>query len=118
MILELVMWAAAVGSRENPVAPTTPIGERLRDGSISDLDYPSQLLKQQAIATSVLAILIDPTGKVVECQPTGLNKWPILDTTACRLVTKRFRYRPMKGLNGESIWVTDIVKVHWQPPRR
>lgn len=112
----MLVFAVVAGDREMPVTPMTPIGARLRNGSISDLDYPSTLPKGFA-GDSTVAILIDPTGKVVECAPSWSSGIAELDSHTCKLVMKRFRYRPYKDQSGRPIWVKDSVTVHWRPPR-
>lgn len=117
IILTLLAASAVPGARENPVIPETPIAKRLRQGNISDHDYPVGKVPKGFTGSAVVAILIDPNGKVVQCRTESSSGNALLDDRACTLVAKRFRYKPYLTEDGTPAWVADKVTVHWVPPR-
>jgi periplasmic protein TonB len=117
--MSLSIWfglVGLVGSIDNPIVPDTPISKRLVSGTISDLDYPTILLRKGSRGSTLVKILIDPKGKVKTCELLVSSSEPILDQQTCGLILRRFRYKPMKDENGQRAWVSDTVKVNWERP--
>lgn len=75
------------------------IGTRARwlRGDIWGSDYP------RATGTVFLRFVVAPNGRVSECSVTRSSGNPDLDATTCRLIKRRFRYRPARDARGNAI---------------
>jgi len=72
-------------------------------GSITDRDYPDAAYERRISGTVFLRFVVDPTGRVSECTVTRSSGSRELDATTCRLILRRFRYRPARDAQGNSI---------------
>ena len=50
-----------------------------------------------------LRFVVAATGRVSRCDVTRSSGDPSLDETTCRLIVRRFRYRPALGADGRAI---------------
>lgn len=73
------------------------IGARLIRGGIRGSDYP------QAVGTVGLRFVVTPKGRVRDCRVTRSSGNRDLDSTTCRLIERRFRYRPARDWAGNPI---------------
>jgi protein TonB len=87
---------------------------RLISGSIRDSDYPRGAFERGISGTVSLRFVVAPTGRVSECGVTRSSGSRELDETTCRLILRRFRYRPARDAQGQPIAET-IRGVHdWE----
>jgi len=102
-----------------PPAPPAPprVAERAvqRGGSISDEDYPSSSIRNEEQGTSVATFTISAEGRVVACNASGAS--PTLDAETCKLIMRRFRFRPAKDSSGQPIEETKSQRVTWRLPK-
>jgi periplasmic protein TonB len=117
IVLTVLATAAAIGTLDNPITATGPLSDRLRAGNISDLDYPTALIKKRVRGTTEAKILINPAGQVAHCEVAVSSGAALLDQQTYALVMRRFRFRPFKNEAGQPAWGADVIKVHWAPPR-
>ncbi len=101
-----------------PVAPPPPrVAERAiqRGGSISDEDYPSSAIRNEEQGTAVASFTISTEGRVVACNASGAS--PTLDAETCKLIMRRFRFKPAKDASGQPIEENRTQRVTWRLPK-
>ena len=82
-------------------------------GEIGNSDYPHQAADRGAQGTVRTEITISPQGRVSRCQVTRSSGDLDLDATTCRLLLKRFRFRPATDDSGHSIVDTVEYDQEW-----
>lgn len=87
------------GGREIPLRRTR--------GDIRDSDYPDRLREAGVTGVVGLRFTVGANGRVSACAVTRSSGVPELDALTCRLILKRFRYRPTIDANGRA--VADVV---------
>jgi TonB family protein len=76
-------------------------------------DYPPEALKANQQGISAFRLAIDGKGVVVGCTITGSSGSPVLDATACRLLTLRARFTPLTDRKGRGLASTYSSAVRW-----
>lgn len=74
-----------------------------RSGSIEDRDYPDTARRARAGGTVETSFTIETSGRVTGCRVTRSSGEPSLDATTCRLIEKRFRFRPATDAEGRPV---------------
>lgn len=72
-------------------------------GGVGDGDYPRAALRVRAQGTLFLSFVVQPNGRVSGCRITRSSGSAVLDETTCRLITRRFRYRPALDEDGNPV---------------
>jgi len=104
-----------------PAAPPPPAPPKVaqratqRGGSISDEDYPSSSIRNEEAGTSVANFTIGTDGKVTSCNASGAS--PTLDAETCKLIIRRFRFKPALDTSGQPIAETKSQRVTWRLPK-
>jgi protein TonB len=99
-------------SAQCPAAgPTGPA--RLRSGSISNDDYPASAQRAEAEGTTRITVSVGPDGRATGCSVTGSSGNSALDSTACSLAQRRFRFSPATR-DGQPIAGSYSTSVRWQ----
>jgi protein TonB len=104
-----------------PAAPPPPAAPKVaqratqRGGSISDEDYPSSSIRNEEAGTSVATFTIGTDGKVTACNASGAS--PTLDAETCKLIIRRFRFKPAMDTSGQPIAETKSQRVTWRLPK-
>ena len=102
-----------------PPAPPAPprVAERAtqRGGAISDEDYPSSSIRTEEQGTAVATFTVGTDGRVVACNASGASS--TLDAETCKLIMRRFRFRPAKDASGQPIEETRSQRVTWRLPK-
>lgn len=98
-----------------PAAPKVAEKAVQRGGSISDEDYPSSSIRNEESGTTIARFTIGTDGKVVDCNASGAS--PALDAETCKLIMRRFRFKPAKDENGNPIQETRSQRVTWRLPK-
>jgi periplasmic protein TonB len=86
-----------------------------RGGSISDEDYPPAAVRNEEAGTSVATFTIGTDGRVSTCNASGAS--PSLDAETCKLIIRRFRYKPAQDADGQPIAQTKTQRVTWRLPQ-
>lgn len=76
-------------------------------GEIKDSDYPRAALRAGIGGTVHLRFTVGVKGRVTDCDVTRSSGNADLDATTCRLIVKRFRYKPSRDADGRPY--ADIV---------
>jgi len=104
-----------------PAAPPPPAPPKVaqratqRGGSISDEDYPSSSIRNEEAGTAVATFTIGTDGKVISCNASGAS--PTLDTETCKLIVRRFRFKPALDSSGQPVEETKSQRVTWRLPK-
>jgi periplasmic protein TonB len=72
-------------------------------GRISNKDYPKAAAKAKVGGTVTAYFNVLPSGRVAGCTIQKSSGNAELDATTCRLIEKRFRYRPARNRDGQPI---------------
>ena len=96
-----------------PAAP--PTQPRLRSGTIGTDDYPASALRAEAQGTTRMTLQISAEGRVTGCSVAGSSGNSSLDSTACSLAQRRYRFAPATR-NGQPVASTYSQSVRWQLP--
>ncbi len=83
---------------------------------ITNDDYPSRALRDEAQGTVSIAWEINAQGRVENCRVTASSGNTDLDNAACDLITRRGRYSPALDSNGNPMRSTDRRRVVWRLP--
>jgi protein TonB len=96
-----------------PAPPAAPTPARLRSGSISNDDYPAAAQRAEAEGTTRITVSVGPDGRPTGCTVTGSSGNGSLDSTACSLAQRRFRFTPATR-NGQPVAGSYSTSVRWQ----
>ena len=91
-------------------------------GSIGEFDYPEAAYRAHIGGTVFISFVVGPGGRVDSCTVTRSSGNRDLDATTCRLIKRRFRYRPARDAWGKPIPETLRGQQAWEvgsgpPPR-
>jgi protein TonB len=91
-------------------------GSRARwiSGAIRDSDYPRAAFEARKSGTVHLRFVVAPTGRVTSCTVTRSSGSSALDSTTCRLIVQRFRYRPARDGAGRPVAETVGGEHDWE----
>lgn len=81
---------------------------RLIRGGIGPEDYPDTALAARAEGTTYISFTVAPDGRVRDCAVTRSSGHRALDEVTCRLIRRRFRYRP--ALDGAGRPIAELVR--------
>jgi len=87
-------------------------------GSLRNEDYPRSALRDGAQGSVSVRFVVGPSGRVENCRVTRSSGHPGLDETTCRLILRRFRYRPALDAAGEPVAETVRKAYDWLLPFR
>lgn len=80
---------------------------RWRSGQLRDSDYPEAAAEAGVSGTVHVRYVVQASGRVTECEVTRSSGNRDLDETTCRLIERRFRYRP--SLDGAGRPVPSVI---------
>lgn len=83
-------------------------------GRIYYSDYPRGAVERRAEGTVYLRFVVAPDGHVSDCAVTRSSGNRELDSTTCRLIMRRFRYRPARDDQGRPIEETIRGEHLWE----
>ena len=105
-----------------PPAPTPsfePVSARPKNdpgGWLSNNDYRSSWARRELTGVAKFRLEIAANGRVSNCTVTGSTGHSELDAATCSLVSKRARFEPARGGNGEPVAGSYTGSVLWQLP--
>lgn len=88
--------------------------QRVR-GGLSDSDYPDAAARVRAEGTVHIRYTVSPDGRARNCTVTRSSGHEVLDRTTCRLVERRFRYRPATDAQGRAVEDVVTTSFSWGP---
>lgn len=72
-------------------------------GRIADRDYPGSASRARVGGEVEVRFTIEASGRVTRCRVSRSSGDAALDSTTCRLIEDRFRFRPATNARGEAI---------------
>ena len=105
-----------------PPAPSPsfePVSARPKNdpgGWLSNNDYRSSWARRELTGVARFRLEIAANGRVSNCTVTGSTGHSELDAATCSLVSKRARFEPARGGNGEPVAGSYTGSVLWQLP--
>lgn len=91
-----------------PVPMTPP-----QQGLISVQDYPQYALDHHQEGSVATQLVVDPSGRVDSCKVIISSGFADLDTTTCRLLTRRARFSPARAEDGRPIYGLYRSLINW-----
>ena len=93
-------------------------GARWIKGRIRDSDYPRAASRAEVGGTVIAHFDVGTDGRAGNCRVVSSSGNSDLDATTCRLIVKRFRYKPATNAQGDA--VPDVAgwkQTWWLEPR-
>ena len=84
---------------------------------LSNNDYRPSWTRRELTGLAKFRLDIAANGRVTNCTVTGSTGHNELDQATCSLVTKRARFEPARGTNGEPVTGSYNGSVLWQLPK-
>lgn len=94
------------------------VSAQRESGGIADSDYPRAALQAGREGTVSVRFTVRTDGRVRGCRVTRSSGHPDLDATTCRLIERRFRYRPARNAGGEPVEEEVSRTFDWLLPYR
>jgi TonB family protein len=85
---------------------------------ISSNDYPSILLRKEAMASVSFIVDVGPDGRVSDCRIRLSSGYQLFDEATCRAVKRRARFTPATDVDAKPIPGTFSNVVQWLLPER
>jgi protein TonB len=104
-----------------PPAPPPPAAPKVaqkavqKGGSITNDDYPPSAVRNEESGVSVASFTVGTDGKVTACNASGAS--PTLDAEACKLIIRRFRFKPALDTGGSPIEENKTQRIRWDLPK-
>jgi protein TonB len=85
-------------------------------GWVTTDDYRSNWIRQEMTGKARFRLEIAADGRVTGCTITGSSGHPQLDAATCALVSKRAKFQPARGSEGEPVAGSYSNAIDWQLP--
>lgn len=85
-------------------------------GALANRDYPRAALRARAQGSVAVRYTVRPDGRVGDCRIMRSSGHADLDDTTCRLIERRFRYRPALDRSGRPVSATEYKTYDWYLP--
>lgn len=102
-----------------PVPTFTPVAARPRNDPlrwVTTDDYKGNWIRQEMTGKARFRLDIAADGRVTGCTITGTSGHAALDEATCTLVSKRARFQPARGAEGEPVPSSYANAIDWQLP--
>jgi periplasmic protein TonB len=87
-------------------------------GGLADRDYPRSALRDGAEGIVSVRYQVGTNGRVSRCAVIQSSGHAALDAATCRLIERRFEYRPARNVQGRPVTEMVIKSYNWQLPFR
>jgi protein TonB len=84
---------------------------------VSTSDYRSSWINREWTGTARFRVEVTAEGRVANCTITASSGHAELDAATCDLVSRRARFEPARGGNGEKVSGSYASAVRWELPR-
>ena len=89
------------------------VGPRRISGSLSYRDLPEGVLTDYGMIEVEVIFTVLPNGRATGCRAERSSGSALLDSTACRLIEQRFRFRPARDAAGRAVRAQMIETHGW-----
>lgn len=90
-------------------------------GRLSFRDLPRDRLQPGEQAAVEVRYKVNPNGRVSDCRIQASSRYPDIDVIACRLIERRYVFRPARDRDGKAVaaWIGETHTWYTRPePRR
>lgn len=77
-------------------------------------DYPPDAIRSEQSGTTSVVLLIDETGKVVECMIDGTSEIAVLDAKTCIVIRSRGKFTAALGEDGKPVRSYLMTRIRWE----
>jgi protein TonB len=103
---------AGTGTGRGSGAMTPPVRVA---GALTDADYRRTRPPEGAAGTVVVGFRVRADGAVDRCIVLRTSGYEVLDSATCRLIERRFRYRPARDADGRAVDWDARTDFTWGP---
>lgn len=82
-------------------------------GYFNKNDYPKALREAKPKGTTGAEVMVGVDGRPLSCRVTDPSGIPLFDSETCRLLLKRFRFRPARDMSGKPVAAPWAMDVDW-----
>lgn len=107
----LAPLSGARAAEERKVEPAAPLASFLTAD-----DYPSAAIRMGEQGTVSFRLSVDAAGRVSACDVLSTSGSETLDSTTCRLMTMRTRFRPATDSSGRPVAGSYEGRIIWRLP--
>lgn len=96
-----------------------PVGAKPRNDPkrwVTTEDYRGNWIRQEMVGKARFRLEIAADGRVTGCTITGSSGHAELDAATCALVTRRARFQPARGSEGEAVASSYSNAIDWRLP--
>ncbi len=97
-----------------PPEPYAPLSSYIR--ATAEADYPAAAVSARLQGSTGVTITVGPDGRVTGCSVTRSAGSSILDSSTCRLLRNRARFRPARDAAGNPQIGTYDTVIDWRLP--
>ncbi len=106
-----------------PPAPPPPAAPKIAQkavprgnaNSITDDDYPPDAVRNEESGVTTASFVIGTDGRVASCEASGASA--SLDAQTCKLILKRFKFKPALDENGSPVSEKRSQRIRWNLPK-
>ena len=91
-----------------------PVGNP--SGWVTDTDYPTREFRENHSGAVGFILTVSPQGLVSGCTVTRSSGYPGLDQATCAILSRRARFTPATGEDGQAVEGRFSSTVRWQIP--
>ncbi|WP_344706739.1 energy transducer TonB [Sphingomonas swuensis] len=82
----------------------------------ADNDYPDSAIRNDEQGTTTFELTVSPKGRVEDCRIASSSGSATLDSTTCRILQERARFRPATDPAGNPVPDTVRGRIRWALP--
>lgn len=83
---------------------------------VTEADYRGDWVRREMTGRARFRLEIAATGRVESCTITGSSGHPALDEATCALVSRRARFQPARGTEGQPVGGSYVNTIDWRLP--
>ena len=105
--------------RPEPKPSFDPVAAKPRNDPsrwLSNADYRPSWTRRELTGLARFRLEIAANGKVADCRVVGSTGHSELDAATCSLITRRAKFEPARGVNGEPVTGSYTGSVLWELP--
>lgn len=96
--------------------PRSPRARGDRSRWVTNDDYPAREANLGHEGLTAVRLSVGANGQVTGCEITASSGWPVLDRASCTWLTRRARFEPATGSDGEATAGHYSTSVRWRLP--
>ena len=110
-----LLLLGAIALAQAAPAPQIVQDARPWSGSISSDDYPRSEWRRRIGGITVVRMLVNEGGRLAACEVTESSGNAKLDAIPCRVLQRRFRFKPARDSGGRAVAQWLGLRWKWDP---